>query len=219
MPEVDLMRNYPKSERSDLLDIRENVSPEEKFIARQFGKEYFDGPRRLGLGGYYYDPKYFTKVVKDFINYYKLGQNSKILDVGCGKGFMMKDFQDALPDAEILGLDISQYCYDNAMPQVKKNISIGSCDKLPYPDRYFDLVISIATIHNLEKEGVKKSVSEIIRVGKGNSFIKINGYRNLQEKTNLEKWNLVAKTILSVNDWLLLFDELGYNGEYSFFST
>ena len=219
MPEIDLMRNYPKTDRANLLRVREEVTEEDRVIAKKFGKEYFDGPRRLGLGGYRYDPKYFVKVVQDFIHYYKLEPNSRILDVGCGKGFMMKDFQDALPLGEIHGIDISEYCYENAIPEVKGNMKIASCDNLPYPDHYFDLVISIATIHNLNKEGVKKSITEMMRVGKEKFYIKVNGYKNEVEKHSLERWNLVANTILHVDEWNLLFNEIGFTGDYSFFST
>jgi len=219
MAEIDMMRSYPITDRSDLLNVREEVTSEDRLIAKKFGKEYFDGPRRLGLGGYYYNPKYFTNVVRDFIEQYKLKPDAKILDVGCGKGFMMKDFKDALPGAEIHGLDISEYCYENAMVEVKDNIKIGSCDDLPYPNNYFDLVVSIATIHNLDKEGVKNSLLEMMRVGTGNYYIKVNGYRNDSERYKLERWNLVANTILPVSEWETLFDEVSYNGDYSFFST
>jgi SAM-dependent methyltransferase len=219
MPEIDLMRNYPVTDRSDLLNIREEVTREDRIIAKKFGKDYFDGPRRLGLGGYYYHPKYFTNVVQDFINYYKLKPNAKILDVGCGKGFMMKDFKDALPNAEICGIDISEYCFENAMLEVKDKIKVGSCDDLPYPDNYFDLVVSIATIHNLDKEGVKRSLKEILRVGTGKYYIKVNGYKTESERIKLERWNLVANTILPINEWHLLFKEIDYVGDYSFFST
>jgi len=219
MAEIDMMRSYPETDRSNLLSIREEVTKEDRLIAKKFGQHYFDGPRRLGLGGYYYNPKYFTNVVRDFIEQYKLKSDAKILDVGCGKGFMMKDFKDALPGAEIYGIDISEYCYENAMVEVKDNIKIGSCDDLPYPDHYFDLVISIATIHNLDKEGVKKSLLEMMRVGNGKYYIKVNGYRNESERNRLERWNLVANTILPIEEWKMLFDEVGYNGDYSFFST
>jgi SAM-dependent methyltransferase len=219
MAEIDMMRSYPITDRSDLLNVREEVTSEDRLIAKKFGKEYFDGPRRLGLGGYYYNPKYFTNVVRDFIEQYKLKPDAKILDVGCGKGFMMKDFKDALPGAEIHGLDISEYCYENAMVEVKDNIKIGSCDDLPYPNNYFDLVVSIATIHNLDKEGVKNSLLEMMRVGTGNYYIKVNGYRNDSERYKLERWNLVANTILPVSEWETLFDEVSYDGDYSFFST
>jgi SAM-dependent methyltransferase len=219
MSEIDLMKNYPATDRSTLLDMREVVTNEDRIIAKKFGKDYFDGPRRLGLGGYYYDPKYFTNVVQDFINYYQLKPSAKILDVGCGKGFMMKDFKDALPNANIHGIDISEYCYENAMMDVKDRIKVGSCDDLPYPDDYFDLVVSIATIHNLDKEGVKRSLKEIVRVGTGKYYVKVNGYKTETEKINLERWNLVANTILPIREWQSLFKEVGYDGDYSFFST
>ena len=219
MPEIDLMRSYPKTDRTNMLNMREAVTSQDRLIAKKFGREYFDGPRRLGLGGYYYHPKYFTGVVKDFIEHYKLKENAKILDIGCGKGFMMKDFKDALPNAEVHGIDISRYCYENAMQEVKENIKIGSCDDLPFEDNAFDLVISIATIHNLDKAGVKKSLREIMRVGNKHHFIKINGYRTSLERDNLERWNLVANTILPVKEWEELFKEVNYTGDYSFFST
>jgi len=219
MSEIDLMRNYPVTDRADLLGMRSKVTSEDRIIAKKFGKDYFDGPRRLGLGGYYYNPRFFSRVVQDFIDFYKLKPGMKILDVGCGKGFMMKDFKDALIDVDVYGIDISEYCYENAMLEVKDKIKVGSCDNLPYPDNYFDLVISIATIHNLDKEGVKRSLKEIIRVGTGKYYIKVNGYKTEFEKSNLERWNLVANTILPTNEWQMLFREVGYEGDYSFFST
>ena len=105
------------------------------------------------------------------------------------------------------------------MLEVKDKIKVGSCDDLPYPDNYFDLVVSIATIHNLDKEGVKRSLKEILRVGTGKYYIKVNGYKTESERIKLERWNLVANTILPINQWHLLFEEIGYVGDYSFFST
>jgi len=219
MGHIDLMKNYPKSDRSKLLKKRREVTSVDRAIAQQFGKDYFDGPRHLGLGGYHYDSKYFVPVVRDMIRYYGLNKNASILDIGCGKGFMMKDFKDALPDASIYGIDISKYCIENSLPEVASSIFLGSCDNLPFPDASFDLVISIATIHNLGLEGVKKSLREITRVSRGSSYIKINGYENEEEKKNLNDWNLVAKTILHVDEWEQIFREVGYNGDYSFFCT
>jgi SAM-dependent methyltransferase len=220
MPEVDLMKSYPKTSREDLITIRRQVSEADRARAQQFGEEYFDGPRHLGLGGYYYNKKYFGPVVQDMIQFYSLKRDSRILDVGCGKGFMMKDFMEALPGSSVYGIDISRYCHENSLIEVKSNILLGSCERLPFPDNHFDLVISIATIHNVDIEGVKKSLREIVRVSRGNNYyIKVNGYRNDQERQNLEDWNLVAKTILHVEQWEQLFEETGYQGQYSFFST
>jgi ubiquinone/menaquinone biosynthesis C-methylase UbiE len=217
MFEIDLMDKYPKSERSEILDERIQVSEEERKIAQKFDWEYFDGDRRMGLGGYHYDGKYFKPVVQRMIEYYGLTSKSRILDVGCAKGFMLHDFVEALPGIAVSGVDISDYCLENAMPSVAPYLQHASCDALPYEDDSFDLVISIATIHNLDVDGVKQSLREIMRVGNGQAFIKVNGYRNQYECDQLNNWNLVAKTILHVDEWKEIFSEVGYTGDYYWF--
>jgi SAM-dependent methyltransferase len=218
MAEIDLMDRYPKSNRDNLLVEREAVSEEDRRIAQQFGKEYFDGPRSLGLGGYYYNAKFFKPVVERMIDYYGLTPSSAILDVGCGKGFMLHDFCEALPGVKVAGIDISHYCIENAMPSVAPFIRKASCDELPYPDKSFDLVIAIATIHNLEAEDVKKSLREIMRVTRRHAFIKVNGYHTEEQREALHRWNLVAKTILHVDEWKNMFAEVEYNGDYFWFT-
>ena len=217
MTEIDLMRRYPKSKRNAIIEERIEVSEEDRKIARQFGWDYFDGPRRLGMGGYQYNPKFFKPVIEDMIEYYALSNESSILYVGCAKGFMLHDFIEALPGITVAGMDISTYCLDNAMESVKPYLQYASCDDLPYDDDSFDLVISIATIHNLDVDGVKKSLKEIMRVTKKNAFIKVNGYETEEERQELENWNLVAKTILHVDEWKKLFDETDYSGDYWWF--
>jgi SAM-dependent methyltransferase len=216
MPEVDLMRRYPKSDRSALLDERAAVTDADREIARQFGKEYFDGPRHLGLGGYNYDPKYWEPVVKDMIVYYGLKPGSTVLDVGCGKGFMMLDFANR--GMQVAGVDISDYCLRNAISGSRWSMKKASCDALPFADKSYDLVVSIATIHNLDVHGVMESLREIKRVSKGHAYIKVNGYRTEAERVALVKWNLVAKTILSVDSWKDVFKYTDYTGDYSFFT-
>jgi SAM-dependent methyltransferase len=219
MGEIDLMVRYPKTKRGDIIKERQFVTEEEKRIARKFGKEYFDGERRLGLGGYYYNPKYFKPVVDDMIQYYELQNGQCILDVGCAKGFMLHDFKEALPGLRVFGIDISTYCIEHSMPTVKEFLSVGSCDSLPYRDNSFDLVISIATIHNLDIEGVRASLREINRVSRRHAFVKVNGFSNEEERESIAKWNLVAKTNLSVEKWKALFKEEHYDGDYYWFTT
>jgi ubiquinone/menaquinone biosynthesis C-methylase UbiE len=151
------------------------------------------------------------------IEYYGLTNKSSILDVGSCKGFMLHDFIKALPSLTIAGIDISDYTLENTLDDVKPFCQKASCDDLPFEDNSFDLVISIATIHNLELEGVKKSLREIMRVTRKDAFIKVNGYVTEEEHQELENWNLVAKTILHVDEWKKLFDETGYTGDYWWF--
>lgn len=215
MTEIDLMDRYPKSKRP--LEERAQTSAKDRRLAMRFGREYFDGTRQQGYGGYVYNG-WFKPVVARFIEHYQLPANASVLDVGCAKGFMLYDFMQALPAGRVAGIDISEYAISQAMSEVKPFVQVGNCNALPYPDKSFDLVISIATIHNLDVEGVKVALREIQRVSRGRSFIKVNGYKNDAERIALHKWNVVAKTILSVEEWEKLFREVGYTGDYYWFT-
>jgi ubiquinone/menaquinone biosynthesis C-methylase UbiE len=163
-------KQYPKIKRTGIANERIKVTQKTRKLLQKFGKEYFDGDRSNGYGGYYYNKKFFFRVAKKLVEHYKLNNKSKILDIGCAKGFLMHDLKKLLPKAEILGIDISTYCKKNALKNQKKFIKTGCCSKLPYKSNYFDLVISISTIHNLNKNGIKKSLKEINRVKKNKSF-------------------------------------------------
>ncbi len=216
MGEINLMEKYPRTKRN--IDEREEQKTEEdRAIAKKFGKEYFDGDRRHGYGGYSYHPRFWTGVVKDMIEYYGLTEESRILDVGCGKGFMLYDFKKALPGITVRGIDISQYAIDNAMEDVKPFLQVGNAKDLGmFKDKEFDLVVSITTVHNLKLEECKQVIKEIQRVEK-NAFITVDAWRNDKEKERMHKWNLTAETYMHVDDWKRLFGEVGYTGDYYWF--
>lgn len=207
---------YPKMKRSGIKKKRTFVSKNQRKELQKFGKEYFDGKRIHGYGGYYYNKKFFSRIAKKLISYYKLNNNSKILDIGCAKGFLMHDIKSIIPKAKVLGLDISKYCKINALEDQKKNITVGCCSKLPYKDNYFDFVISISTIHNLTKAGIKKSIKEINRVSKGKSFIRVKAYKSKKEKKFIDDWNLVAKSNLSIYEWKKIFKQTNFKGDFDF---
>ncbi len=217
MTQINLLKNYPITKR-DLKVAAQQRTDHERSIARKFGKDFFDGERKYGYGGYNYNPKYWTEVVKDFVSYYKLDKKARILDVGCGKGFMLYDFKKQFPNISIHGIDISEYAIENSLEEVKKNLKVGSCDNIPFPDKYFDLVISINTIHNLDKDGCAQSLKEICRVSKKYKFIIVDAYSNDEEKKRMYAWNLTAKTIMHEKNWINFFKENNYDGDYFWFT-
>ena len=217
MKEINLLKNYPITKRN-LDEALVERTDEVREIARKFDKDFFDGERKYGYGGYNYNPKFWMYVVKDFEDYYELKDGSKILDVGCGKGFMIYDFLKLNPKFEIKGIDISNYAINNCKKEVANNLQVASCDNLPFEDNSFDLVISINTIHNLEKDECGKSLREINRVSRKNKFIIVDAYRNDEEKKKMFAWNLTAKTIMHVNEWLKFFEKNKYDGDYYWFN-
>ena len=214
--EIDLLSKYPKSKR-DVSKRGASKTIEQQNLARKFGKDFFDGDRDNGYGGYHYNEKFWKNVIPDFIKYYNLKDGDRILDIGCGKGFMLFDFMKANPKFEIEGIDISKYAIDNCKPEVKKFLKVGDAKKLNYDDNSFDLVISITTIHNLDVNECKKSLQEIERVSKKHKFITVDAFSNDEEKELMYAWNLTAKTILHTEKWKELFLEIGYSGDYYWF--
>lgn len=214
--EIDLLVNYPKTNRN--LDERVASKTEaDRAIARQFGQDFFDGDRRHGYGGFKYFPRFWQPVIPTFQEYWNLGAGSSVLDIGCGKGFMLHDLAELIPGIVVKGIDISQYAIVNAIEDMKPHVQAANARSLPFPDSSFDVVISINTIHNLERAECAQALQEIERVSRGKSFITVDAYRNEEEKERMYAWNLTAKTIMSVDEWIGFFKEVGYTGDYFWF--
>jgi len=215
MGEINLLDRLPRVKR-DLSKRAEQKTLEDRAVAKRYGRDFFDGERRHGYGGYRYDGRWRT-VAERMIEYYKLPKNAALLDIGCAKGFFMFDFKQALPSSTVRGLDVSEYAKANAHGEMEPLIDIGSAELLPYPDASFDLVISINSIHNLPLEACKRALSEIQRVTRGHAFVSVDAWRNEDEKRRLMDWILTAETYMSVGDWVTLFGEVGYKGDYWWF--
>lgn len=214
--EIDLLVNYPKTKRN-LEERLASKTEADRAIARQFGREFFDGDRNHGYGGFNYMPRFWQPVVPTFQDYWGLTASSSILDVGCAKGFMLHDLAELIPGITVKGVDISQYAIENAMADMETHVQVANATQLPFPDKSFDVVISINTVHNLEREECGKALQEIERVSRGNSFITVDAYRNEEEKERMYAWNLTAKTIMTVDEWVAFFKEVGYRGDYFWF--
>ena len=215
--ELDLLAHYPKTKR-DVSARADEKTEEDRAIARQFGKAFFDGERRHGYGGFHYHPRFWEPVVPTFQSVYGLDAHSTVLDIGCAKGFMLYDFQRLIPGITLRGIDISEYAIEASLPEVTPLLYVGNATILPYPDDSFDLVISINTLHNLEGQDLIDAFSEVMRVTKHHTFITVDAYRDESEREAMFEWNLTAKTIKSVEEWKVYFQDIGYTGDFFWFT-
>ncbi|MBD1882909.1 class I SAM-dependent methyltransferase [Microcoleus vaginatus ZQ-A3] len=182
-------------------------------VAKQYGKDYWDGDRKYGYGGYRYDGRW-RAIAEKMAQHYGIKSGDKILDVGCGKGYLLYEFTQAVPGLEIVGIDISEYAIQNAKEEVKPFLTAGNAVDLPFPDKTFDFVVSILTLHNLYNYEVRQALQEIERVGKQDKYIVVESYRNEEEKVNLLYWQLTCQSFYTPQEWEWFFKESGYTGDY-----
>lgn len=212
MAEINLLRRYPQAKRN--VSARSSAKTEDHIrISREYGQMYFDGPREYGYGGFKYDGRWIP-IAEDIVDHFKLKPGMRVLDVGCAKGFLVKDLMKVCPGLEVFGLDISEYAVMNCEPEVVGRLHIGTAEKLPFPDNSFDAVIAINVLHNLPEELCKKAVSEVERLAPGRGYIQVDSYNTLEEKELFLDWVLTAKYHDYPDNWKNLFRDAGYTGDY-----
>jgi len=214
--EIDLLVNYPKSKRN-VEDRGQSKTEHDRSIARRFGKEFFDGDRSQGYGGFSYMPRFWQPVIPTLQQHFGLTAQSSVLDVGCAKGFMLHDLAEAIPGITVEGIDVSEYAIAQAMDDMRDHVRVADARELPFADDSFDVVISINTVHNLVREECGRALREIERVARGKSYITVDAYRNEEERQRMFAWNLTAQTIMHVDEWKAFFAEVGYTGDYYWF--
>ena len=184
--------------------------------AKEYEFDYWDGDRRYGYGGYRYVDDRWKRVAQPLINLYNLPRNAKILDVGCGKAYLLYELQRLLPDAEIIGFDVSKHGISDAKEEIgDKLLRYRAQDAYPWGDNYFDLVISLGCLHNLRIFELETALREIERVGK-NGYVMLESYRNEQELFNLQCWALTAESFFDTAEWIWIYNHFGYTGDYEF---
>lgn len=215
MREIDLLASLPKVKRN-IEKRKEAKDPEAIKIAKLYGEQYFDGPRSYGYGGYKYDGRWIP-VAKDFVKYFDLKPGDRVLDIGCAKGFLVKDLMIACPGLDVYGLDISTYAIKHSEPEVVGRLHIGDGRELPFPDNSFDCVISLNTLHNFSEAGVVQAINEINRVLKNTekAFIQVDSYRTPEQKEIFESWVLTAEFHDYPDEWIRVFNKANYKGDYN----
>jgi ubiquinone/menaquinone biosynthesis C-methylase UbiE len=204
---------HAKTSRDYLARVTRGDKAECAEVASRFDADYWDGDRKYGYGGFRYDGRW-KPVAAKLVEHYGLGPGSRVLDVGCGKAFLLFELQSLVPGLVVEGIDVSAYALEHAKEEVRPHLRLGRADELPYPDRSFDLVISLMTLHNLPIEGVVKALREVARVTRRDAYITTESYRNEQEKANLLAWQLTCRSFHDPDSWRWLFELAGYTGDY-----
>lgn len=218
MPYKDfVLKLHTKTKRDYLKRVSDHDKIECATVAKKYGRDYWDGDRQYGYGGYHYDGRWEV-VAREMIEHYGIESGDRILDIGCGKGFLLYEFKKLIPGLFIRGVDISEYGLAHAKEEIKDDLLLAPAQNLPFEDNEFDFVLSLGTFHNLRIYDLEKALSEMNRVGKNpeKMYIMLESYRNEKERVNLLYWQLTCESFYSVEEWEWLYNRFGYNGDYSF---
>ena len=184
-------------------------------VARRFDRDYWDGDRRYGYGGYKYDGRW-SAVAEQLIKTYDLKADARILDVGCGRGFLMYEFTRLLPGCTVVGFDASAYAIETAKDEIRDRVALGKAEEpFPFRDKSFDLVISLNTLHNLRVEQVVGALEEMERVAE-KKYLVVESYKDPEELFNLQCWALTCETFLRPESWSWIYDLAGYTGDFEY---
>jgi ubiquinone/menaquinone biosynthesis C-methylase UbiE len=212
--EVELLAALPRTKRNVEKRVQ-GKDPRVVEISRRYGEMYFDGPREYGYGGYHYDGRWIP-VARDIVAHFGLKPGMRVLDVGCAKGFLVKDLMQVCPGLEAFGLDISEYALRCCQPEAAGRLCRGNCVDLPFPGGSFEAVLSINTVHNLDRPEVVRTLREIMRVTcGGKAFVQVDSYHTPEQRALFLDWVLTAQFHDYPQGWLQVFAEAGYRGDWA----
>lgn len=217
MARIDFIQSlHASTKRNYVQRVVEHDKAECAEVARRFGADYWDGERQYGYGGYRYDGRW-RPVAERIAAHYDLRAGDRLLDIGCGKGYLLYELTQVTPGLIVAGLDISAYGIENAKEEVRPFLDIGDCRDLPYADGSFDVVVSLGTFHNLPIAGVFKALGEAQRVCPGpRKYFMVESFRNEREKANLLYWQLTCLSFHDPDSWAWIADKAGYCGDHGF---
>ncbi|MAE63739.1 MAG: SAM-dependent methyltransferase [Phycisphaeraceae bacterium] len=206
---------HGRTSRDYLGRVNEGSKAEAAEVARRFDREYWDGDRRYGYGGMRYDGRW-RPVARALADHYGLEAGDRVLDIGCGKAFLLHDLALEVPGLRVVGIDISRYALEDAPKAVRGALGAARARRLPFDDDRFDLVVSINTLHNLPCHDLEGALKEMERVGRRQKYLVVESYRNEIEKMNLLYWQLTCEMFCSPREWQWWFDHCGYSGDHGF---
>lgn len=214
---INFLEKYQKATHRDYVQrVNEHDKAHCAEVAGKWGKDYWDGERQYGYGGYHYDGRW-KPIAEEILRHYDIKENDKILDIGCGKGFLLHEMKQLMPNLEVHGIDISSYGIEHSPSSIRDKLICGNATKLPWESDYFDFVFTINTFHNLTNYELKSAIEEMERVGKSEKkWLCIESFRNEKEKANLLYWQLTCRTFHSTDEWRWLLEQYNYQGDLGF---
>jgi ubiquinone/menaquinone biosynthesis C-methylase UbiE len=216
MTQLNFLEGYQKATKRDYVQrVVEHDKAACAEVAKQWGFDYWDGDRKHGFGGMRYDGRW-KPIAEDIARHYGLKAGHRVLDIGCGKAFLLYELTQVVPGLEVAGLDISAYGIENAKEEVRSFLTLGNATSLPWPDGHFDFVFSINTFHNLEIQDLFAALKEMQRVGKDSRWLCVESYRSEREKANLLYWQLTCRSFHSPEGWAWIAEQAGFNGDLGF---
>jgi SAM-dependent methyltransferase len=214
--EINFLEKYQKvTERNYVQRVLDDNKAACATVAKKWGKDYWDGERKYGYGGYHYDGRWLP-IAKKMAKHFDLKDGDKVLDIGCGKAFLLYELTQVVPGLKVHGLDISEYGLAQAKEEISARLKLGDCVSLPWEDNSFDFVFSINTFHNLEIYSLEKALKEMQRVSKSKAWLCVESYRNEVEKANLLYWQITCMSFYSTVEWNWIYKMWGYKGDYGF---
>jgi SAM-dependent methyltransferase len=214
--EINFLEKYQKvTERDYVQRVLDDNKAACATVAKKWGKDYWDGERKYGYGGYHYDGRWIP-IAKKMAKHFDLKDGDKVLDIGCGKAFLLYELTQVVPGLKVHGLDISEYGLAQAKEEISAHLKLGDCVSLPWEDNSFDFVFSINTFHNLEIYSLEKALKEMQRVSKSKAWLCVESYRNEVEKANLLYWQITCMSFYNTVEWNWIYKMWGYKGDYGF---
>jgi len=214
MREFDALADYPEPKNPRVVGPNLRTI-QNRIVAAYRGRDFYDGDRNSGYGGFQYDGRW-VPVAKKMVSEYGLTNRSAILQINCEKGFLLRDLKSEIPGARVQGTEISEYAIEKAMPEVKDFILKAPFTSLPFEDGEYDFIIAIGAIYSLNLPDAITCLKEIQRVGRGKSFITLAAYDNEDDFRLFRYWTLLGTTVLSKPDWCEVLNHVSYTGDYKF---
>jgi ubiquinone/menaquinone biosynthesis C-methylase UbiE len=213
MREFDLLNNYLTLKKRYVSKNTRTIK--NRIIASYREKDFYDGKRENGYGGFKYDGRWKI-IAKKIFEVYRLKNNAKVLQIGCDKGFLLQDIKEIFPKSKVRGVEVSDYAIKHTNKKISKFIKKNKFYDLPFKNNEFDFVIAIGPVYSLNLADAIKCLKEIKRVGKGKSFITLGSYESERDFKLFRYWTLLGSTILKKKEWIEVLKHTKYSGDYKF---